>query len=83
MVTRMTSREFNQDTARAKRAAENGAVYITDRGEPKHVLLSYAEYLRLTGTKPSIVDLLWDPEAAEIEFDIPISRELPREIDLS
>ncbi len=30
MVTkRLTSREFNQDTGRAKKAAERGPVYIT------------------------------------------------------
>ena len=34
MATRMSSREFNQDTSGAKRAAEHGPVYITDRGRP-------------------------------------------------
>jgi len=28
----MSSREFNQDTSGAKKAAENGPVHITDRG---------------------------------------------------
>jgi hypothetical protein len=34
MTTKVTSREFNQDTGRAKRAAQDGPVYITDRGHP-------------------------------------------------
>jgi hypothetical protein len=32
---------FNQDTSGAKKAAERGPVYITDRGRPAHVLLTY------------------------------------------
>jgi prevent-host-death family protein len=42
-----SSREFNQDTARAKRAAKNGLVFITDRGRPSHVLMSIEEFRRL------------------------------------
>ena len=48
-ATVMTSREFNQDTAKAKRAAARGPVFITDRGSLSHVLLSKAEYDRLKG----------------------------------
>ena len=47
MVRSYSAREFNQDTAGAKRAAEDGPVYVTDRGRPSHVLLSMAEYERL------------------------------------
>ena len=46
-ITTLTSREFNQDSGRAKKAAEKGPVIITDRGKPSHVLLSIAEYRRL------------------------------------
>ena len=31
-TTVLSSREFNQDTGRAKRAADSGPVFITDRG---------------------------------------------------
>ena len=68
-----TSREFNQDTASAKRAAQEGPVFITDRGKPSHVLLSIEEYRRLAGEQ-SRLDLgvaLWMPGADEIEFEIP------------
>ena len=33
----ISSREFNQDVSKAKRAAEQGPVFITDRGTPAHV----------------------------------------------
>jgi prevent-host-death family protein len=68
----MTSREFNQDTGRAKKAAADGPVIITDRGKPALVLLSFEEYERLsTRRKQSILDLVAMPEAADIEFDPP------------
>jgi len=74
----MTSREFNQNTSRAKKAAESGPVYITDRGRPAHVLLTFDEYERLLGGR-SVIDLLAQPPGVEdIEFDIPISDEHPR-----
>ena len=47
-----SSREFNQDTARAKRAAKNGPVFITDRGAPSHVLMSFEEYERMKPREP-------------------------------
>ena len=40
-VHTVSSRELNQDVGRAKRAAEDGPVVITDRGRPSHVLLSW------------------------------------------
>ena len=56
-TTTLTSREFNQDSSRAKRAAREGPVFITDRGRAAHVLLSMEEYRRLTGCGGSIEDL--------------------------
>ena len=63
--TTLTSREFNQDTAQAKRAAESGPVFVTTRGQRSHVLLSIGEYDRLTAQPVSLADLLADdrPEA--------------------
>ena len=70
-VTKITSRDFNQDVGKAKRAAAKGPVIITDRGEPAHVLLSIDEYQDLTGGTASIVDLLADKRAAKIDFEVP------------
>lgn len=71
-ITKLSSREFNQDTSRAKRAAKRGPVFITDRGRPSHVLLTAEEYQRITGGQKSIADSLAMPEAAEIEFESPV-----------
>lgn len=70
-VTTLSSREFNQDVTRAKKAAQTGPVFITDRGRPAHVLLSIDDYRRLMGVQASVVDLLAMPAEPEIEFDPP------------
>jgi prevent-host-death family protein len=70
-ITTLSSRELNQDVARAKKAARDGPVFITDRGKPAHVLLTFEDYLRLTGQRRNIADALAMPGAADIEFDTP------------
>ena len=70
----LSSREFNQDTGRAKKAAEKGPVIITDRGKPAHVLLSFEEYQKLTTKSKNILELLACPEADAIEFEYPTMR---------
>jgi prevent-host-death family protein len=78
MVTQMSSREFNQDTSGAKRAAERGPVYITDRGRPAHVLLTYEAYEQLLGTQHVLARLGEPPGVEDIEFTIPSSDEPAR-----
>ncbi len=70
-ITTISSREFNQDTGGAKKAAESGPVIITDRGQPAHVLLSYEEYQRLIGKGPSLLEALSQKEGGDFEFDPP------------
>jgi prevent-host-death family protein len=83
-ITTLSSREFNQDTSRAKKAAADGPVFITDRGTPAHVLLSIEEYQRLTGGQGSIVDRLGLPPGIEdVEFEIPGMGEPARGADFS
>jgi prevent-host-death family protein len=85
-ITTLSSREFNQDAARAKRAARKGPVFITDRGRPAHVLLSIKEYQQITNKGKSIVELLAMPEMAEIDDDFEFPRmgdELFKPVDLS
>jgi prevent-host-death family protein len=67
----MTSREFNQDVARAKRAANDGPVVITDRGKPAYVLMRHDTYRRLSKQGPSLRELLAHPESEDVEFDPP------------
>jgi prevent-host-death family protein len=82
-ITKLSSREFNQDTGRAKRAAKRGPVFITDRGRPSHVLLTIQEYQRLTKEQKSIVDLLAMPKAADVDFEPPRRGQLHELPDLS
>ena len=63
----LTSREFNRDVSLAKRAARVEPVLITDRGQPTHVLMSIADYRRLTGEGENILELLAMPEAVAID----------------
>lgn len=70
-ITTLSSREFNQDASGAKKAAANGPVFITDRGQPRHVLLSIEEYHRLTQGRRSIIDALAMPGDDDIEFEPP------------
>jgi PHD/YefM family antitoxin component YafN of YafNO toxin-antitoxin module len=82
-ITTLSSREFNQDASRAKRAASKGPVFITDRGRPAHVLLSISEYRKIIDKHENIVDLLAMPKAAEIAFEPPrLGDEVPRPADI-
>ena len=82
-ITTISSRQFNQDAAMAKRSAQNGPVFITDRGRPAHVLLTYKEYLKIVAGKSKIVDLLTLAGAEDIELTIPKFNDFPKHEDLS
>lgn len=81
-ATTVTSREFNQDTGRAKKAARRGPVFITDRGRPAHVLLSIEHYQVLAGPPVSIIDLLASPGAENVPFNPRRARKLTRTAQL-
>lgn len=83
-ITTLSSREFNQNTSRAKKAATKGPVFITDRGKPAHVLLSIAEYRRLTEDQGSLIDRLGLPPGIEdVDLEIPAMRDLAYPADLA
>lgn len=82
-ITTISSREFNQGASEAKRAASNGPVFITDRGRPAHVLMTFAEYQRLTKQRRNIADALAMPDSADIEFEPPRAIIKIRPADLS
>ena len=83
-ITTLSSRQFNQDASKAKKAAMAGPVFITDRGRPAHVLLTFDEYKKITGVHTKIADLLAMPEGAPA-FDLEIAplRDLAQPADLS
>jgi prevent-host-death family protein len=70
-ITTLSSREFNRDASRAKKAANEGPVFITDRGKPAHVLLSIEDYQRLAGRQRKIADALAMPGVEDIAFEPP------------
>lgn len=76
-VTTSASREFNQDTGRAKRASKNGPVIITDRGKPAHVLLSIQAYREMMHKPRSLAHALAMPNAAQAEFEPPVLGRAP------
>jgi prevent-host-death family protein len=83
-ITTISSREFNQDTSRAKKAALDGPVFITDRGRPAHVLITIEEYQRLTGAPMTLAEALAQPDVSDFEFDPPkIKGRLSKPVDLS
>ena len=67
----MTSRQFNQDAGRAKRAAKWGPVFITDRGKPAHVLLSIEAFRKLSGAPKSLASALAQPGVPDFDFSVP------------
>ncbi len=83
MITTLSSRQFNQDASKAKKAAQVGPVFITDRGKPAHVLLTYEDYQKITGTKTKIADILTMPGIENIDIELPRDRSLARGADLS
>ena len=67
--TTLSSREFNQDTSRAKKAARRGPVFITDRGRPAHVLMTIEDFNKIAAKQPNIVDLLTMAKGPDIDFE--------------
>ncbi|MGL5116317.1 MAG: type II toxin-antitoxin system Phd/YefM family antitoxin [Beijerinckiaceae bacterium] len=75
-VSTMTSREFNQHVSRAKRAAKDGPVIITERGKPSYVLMRHDAFIAepTQRVKPkSLAEALADPGALDFDFDPPKS----------
>ncbi len=71
----ITSREFNQNLAKAKKLAANEPVIITNRGNPEFVLMRYDDY-QIQKQEKSQTLYEWfadgDPRVADIELDIPL-----------
>jgi len=82
-ITTLTSQEFNRDTGRAKKATKRGPVFITDRGKPTHVLVSFEEYLRLTNRRQGdLIDDLGLPHGVEdAVLEVPSMKDRARPAD--
>ena len=64
------------------RALSEGPQGITVRGEPVAVLISRAEYARLTHPKPGFVEFMRGSPMAGLALDIERQPDLTREITL-
>ncbi len=62
----LSSREFNQDVGKAKRMARIEPVFVTDRGRPTHVLMSFEAFRQISGQTESIIDLLAMADEVEV-----------------
>ncbi|WP_460490559.1 type II toxin-antitoxin system prevent-host-death family antitoxin [Corynebacterium nasicanis] len=74
----MSSRKFNQDLSRAKRAARKSPVTITDRGRPDLVLMTYEEFRRLQRGVTSLRGSLVIMSSDTVDFDPVKFRGSPR-----
>jgi hypothetical protein len=66
-VTTITSDAFDEDVSGAKASANRSPVFITDGCQPTHVLLTIADYLRLTSGRMNLAEALAQP-AADFDF---------------
>jgi prevent-host-death family protein len=80
-ITTLSGQQLNQEPGRAKRAANDGPVIITDRGKPSHVLLSFEAYKRLAGKTRTLGDMLAAPGASDVELRLPVRTARARRVD--
>ena len=58
-------------------------MFITDRGRPAHVLLTFDQYKKITGGRTKIADLLAMPGVEDLELEVSPSRDLAQPADLA
>lgn len=84
-ITTLSSRDFNEDIGKAKKATANGPVIITVRGKPAHVLLSYDEFRTLRGGKKmSLLESLTpsNPAPMDDDFEFPKLAAITKPVEL-
>jgi prevent-host-death family protein len=77
-VPTFTSREFNREPGRIKRAAADGPVIITERGRPIMAVLPYDAYERLKASPGNILDALDMEGVGDIDIDFTRPATFPR-----
>ena len=68
----VTGKQFNQQPSKVKRAAETEPVVITEHDRPSFVLMTYAEYQRLSAAPADLAAWLRmdDPNQPDIDFEV-------------
>ncbi|KQV80905.1 prevent-host-death protein [Massilia sp. Root351] len=82
-ATKLTSKEFDPDAGQARKPASEEPVFICKHGKPAYVLMSIAEFQRITSGGRTIADLLYMPEAAELDIEFPAAQDLARPAEFS
>lgn len=77
-----TSRDFNQNPSRIKRAAKDGTVIITERDRPDLVVMSYSAYTDLTGKRSTFLERIAMPDVPIIDLDTTLPATGPRAAEL-
>ena len=68
----VSSRDFTRDVGAAKRAAAEGPVFITDRGQPAYALLKIEDYYKLANEKPkNLLEVMDAVAGGDFEFEPP------------
>ena len=70
----VSSREFNREPSRVKRAAATQDVIVTERGKPTLAVISYDQYRRMKGEPHTLLELfesLPNTSDIDVEFDRP------------
>lgn len=76
--------EAKQRFSELLRAAEDGEPQIvTKHGEEVAVVIDIAEYRRLRGDAPSLIDFLRSEPFIDGDIDVERPREYPRDVDLA
>lgn len=70
-VTIISSQDFDRHAGGAKKAAASGPVFITDRGRPAHVLLTFEAYQQLVGADPSLLQAIAQSGGGDLDFEPP------------
>lgn len=70
-ITTLSSREFNQNRSRIKRAADQGPVIVTDRGKPSLVVMKFEDYEKLSGKRGTLLERLTMPCDIGVDFEPP------------
>ena len=86
MVTLMSTWQLQEAKSRfselVKQAVSDGPQDITVRGEPVAVILSRADYLRLTRTKPGFLEFMQQSPFEDEDLHLERDRSLTREVGL-
>ena len=65
----LSSRVFNQDVSQAKRLANEQPVFVTDRGKPTHVLLSFSAFQEMVSPRATFIEQIAMVEPVVLEPD--------------